>query len=345
MKRFFGLFTVFFLMANSIILADPLMKTAQQLFKPIPTFPQHKVENPATLPKLELGKMLYFEPRISSSGLLSCNTCHNVGLGGIDLQETSIGHGWAKGPRNAPTVLNAVFNIAQFWDGRAKDLEQQAKGPVQASVEMNATPARVEKTLQSIPRYVQMFQDAFPGQKDPVTFDNMAKVIEVFEATLITPDSQFDRYLLGDKNALNREEQTGLELFINKGCSSCHNGVNIGGSAYYKFGVVKMPNSKILPAGDKGRYAVTKNKDDEYVFRAGTLRNIELTAPYFHSGTVFSLKEAVSIMGTAQLGIELSDRETNHLVTFLKTLTGKQPDMKYPILPPSTDATPRPQWN
>ena len=343
MKYFFGLLGTFFLLSTSAVFAEQLMETAQGLFKPIPAFPQHKAENPATTPKLDLGRMLYFEPRISASSLISCNTCHNLGLGGVDIQSTSTGHAWKKGPRNAPTVLNAVFNIAQFWDGRAKDLEQQAKGPVQASVEMNATPARVVKTLKSIPLYVKMFKTAFPKDKDAVTFDNMAKAIEVFEATLITPDSRFDRYLLGDASALDAKEKKGLKLFIDKGCATCHNGVNIGGHDYYKFGVIEKPSSRVRPVGDKGRFAVTHSKSDEYVFRSGTLRNIALTAPYFHSGAVHSLKEAVTIMGSAQLGVKLSSGETDDIVAFLQTLTGRQPVVKHPILPPSTSSTPPPQ--
>jgi len=188
---------------------DDTMTRAQALLKPLPGKAPSIKKNPATPAKLDLGKKLYFDPRLSSSFLISCNTCHNVGLAGIDLQETSIGHGWQKGPRNAPTVLNAVFNIAQFWDGRAEDLKAQAKGPVQASVEMNNTPEHTVATLKSIPGYVKLFRKSFPGQADPVTFDNMAKAIEIFEATLLTPDSPFDRYLKGNRKALSLKEEGG----------------------------------------------------------------------------------------------------------------------------------------
>ena len=208
------------------------------VFKPIPNKTPVLKDNPANPDKIKLGKMLYFDPRLSSSFLISCNTCHNLGLGGADLQETSIGHGWQKGPRNAPTVLNSVFNIAQFWDGRAKDLEEQAKGPLQASVEMNNTPDRVVETLRSIPEYVAYFKKAFPGEKDPLTFDNVAKAIEVFETILLTPNSCFDRYLKGDPKALSTKERQGLELFMAKGCSTCHNGINVGGGGYFPFGLV-----------------------------------------------------------------------------------------------------------
>lgn len=322
---------------------DSLMTQAKDHFKPIPSGSPAVKDNPVTEAKIVLGKMLFFDPRLSSSHLISCNTCHNLGMGGDDNLETSIGHGWAKGPRNAPTVLNAVFNIAQFWDGRAEDLKAQAKGPVQAGVEMNNTPAAVETTLKSMPGYVEAFQKAFPGVAEPVTFDNMAKAIEAFETTLITPASRFDAYLEGDATALNETEKKGLGLFVEKGCVACHKGANIGGESYHPFGVVEQPGAGVLPQGDKGRFAVTKSASDNYVFRAGPLRNIELTAPYFHSGKVWNLREAVAIMGASQLGQKLNDGEIDAITAFLKTLTGRQPKVEYPILPVSTDATPKPK--
>lgn len=238
-------------------------------------------------------------------------------------------------------MLNAVFNAAQFWDGRAKDLAEQAKGPVQASVEMNATPQHVEDTLRSIPQYVEKFAAAFPGEKDPVTFDNMAKAIEAFESTLVTPNSRFDQFLLG-KDSLDKQELTGLKLFMDKGCVACHSGVNVGGQNYYPFGLVKRPGADVLPEGDRGRFDVTKTASDEYVFRAGPLRNIALTAPYFHSGEVWDLEEAVALMGTSQLGTELNNDEVKAITAFLRTLTGEQPKVEYPTLPPSTKDTPKP---
>ncbi len=195
--------------------------------------------------------------------------------------------------RRAPTVYNAVFSIAQFWDGRAPDLKAQAKAPVQASVEMNATPDRVVKTLSSMPGYVAMFKKAFPDDASPVTFDNFGKAVEAFETTLITPFSRFDLYLEGNSDALNEQQKIGLKLFMETGCSSCHNGINIGGQDYFPFGVTEKPSVNVLPATDKGRFAVTKIWADQYVFRAAPLRNVALRAPYFHSGQVWSLKEAV----------------------------------------------------
>ncbi|MGA7104829.1 MAG: cytochrome-c peroxidase [Candidatus Deferrimicrobiaceae bacterium] len=341
-KAFFGtlLFSLFFLATAAH--ADEMMRRAQTLFKPIPKAPPALERNPITPEKVDLGKMLYFDPRLSSSGLISCNTCHNVGMGGDDFQETSTGHGWQKGPRNAPTVLNSIFNLAQFWDGRAPDLKEQAKGPVQASVEMNNTPEGAMKTIGSMPGYVEMFQRAFPGGKNPLNFENMAKAIEVFEATLITPDSRFDQYLKGDAKALTAAEKEGLNLFMEKGCGGCHGGLNMGGTGYFPFGVVERPKEEIT-AGDLGRFKVTGSKADEYVFKAPSLRNIVLTPPYFHSGRVWGLKDAVEIMGSAQLGISLTKGETEKIVAFLGSTTGVQPKIVYPILPASTDTTPKPK--
>ncbi len=342
MYRSFVLVAALTAFAGQALAAEDLQARAKALFKPIPAKAPALKGNPATPAKVDLGAKLYFDPRLSKSQLISCNTCHNAGLGGADLQGTSTGHGWQKGPRNAPTVLNSVYNMAQFWDGRAKDLAEQAKGPVQASVEMSNTPDQVLKTLNSIPEYVKFFKAAFPADKDPVTFDNMARAIEVFEATLVTPDSAFDKYLKGNKKALNAKEATGLKLFIDKGCVACHGGLNLGGAGYYPFGVVAKPAESIMPRKDKGRFTVTNTASDEYVFKAPSLRNVAITGPYFHSGMVWSLKEAVEVMGSAQFGIQLSDDETDALTAFLGSLTGKQPKVVYPLLPASTDATPRP---
>lgn len=325
---------IFIFLASSVYAGDKdLLKEAKEYFKPIPSTPPLLKDNPINPAKVKLGKMLYFDPRLSASQLISCNSCHNLSLGGIDLQETSTGHLWQRGSRNAPTVLNSVFNIAQFWDGRAKDLEKQAKGPVQASVEMNNTPERVITTLKSIPEYVVLFKKAFPGEKNPLTFDNVAKAIEAFEATLLTPDSRFDQFLKGDKKALSKKEKQGLAIFMSKGCAGCHSGVNIGGEMYAPFGVVKKPGADILPPEDKGRFKITKTDSDKYVFKVPSLRNVELTRPYFHSGKVWKLKDAVRIMGSAQLGIKLSEKEVKRIVAFLKTLTGKQLDITLPVLP------------
>ncbi|HSM91749.1 MAG TPA: cytochrome-c peroxidase [Anaeromyxobacteraceae bacterium] len=333
----------FALAALPAVAAEDLMKSAQGSFKPLPAKAGALKGNPPSPAKVTLGAALFFDPRLSSSQLISCNTCHNVGLGGADLQETSIGHGWQKGPRNAPTVLNAVFNVAQFWDGRAEDLKAQAKGPVQASVEMANEPARLVATLRSIPGYGPMFEKAFPGVKEAITFDNVAAAIEVFEATLLTPNAPFDRFLKGDARALKAAEKEGLGLFLGKGCVACHAGVNVGGDGYFAFGVVAKPGDEVRPPGDTGRFKVTHAAADEYAFRSPSLRNVAVTQPYFHSGKVWRLEEAVKIMGTAQLGAALTDAEAGKIVAFLGALTGDPPRLSFPVLPPGTDATPRPE--
>jgi len=321
--------------------AQDLRQDANRMFQPIPSMVPAVRNNAVTREKVQLGLKLFFDPRLSRSQVISCSTCHNLGTGGVDAGPTSIGHGWQKGPRNAPTVLNAVFNTAQFWDGRAEDLKAQAKGPVQASVEMANDPARLLETLKSIPGYGPMFQKAFPAEKEPITFDNVAAAIEIFEATLLTPGSAFDRFLKGDRKALNAEEQAGLALFLDSGCVACHSGVNVGGDGYYAFGLVEKPADEVRPPSDTGRFKLTHTPGDEFLSRSPTLRNIAITQPYFHSGRVWKLQEAVRIMGIAQLGARLTEVETGRLTAFLRTLTGVQPKVLYPVLPPGTDATPQ----
>jgi cytochrome c peroxidase len=334
--------------AIAAIIASPsladadLRAYANDLFEPIPMSTPDIAGNIISRQRVDLGAMLFFDPRMSRSGLFSCQSCHNVGLGGVDGLTTSIGHGWQQGPRNSPTVYNAVFNIAQFWDGRAADLAEQAMGPVQAGVEMNNTPDRLLETLNSMEDYVAAFQEAFPGEAEPVTFQNFALAIEAFEATLTTPNSRFDQFLNG-ADTLNEQELRGLQSFVDEGCAACHAGVNMGGQDYYPFGLVERPGANVLPEGDRGRFEVTRTATDDYVFRASPLRNIELTAPYFHSGVVWSLEEAVAVMGVSQLGADLSEEQVADIATFLRTLTGEIPQVVHPILPPSTDATPRPE--
>ncbi|ECP6138694.1 cytochrome-c peroxidase [Campylobacter jejuni] len=285
-----------------------------------------------TLEKAELGKKLYFEPRLSKSGIISCNTCHNVGLGGTDGISTAIGHKWTANPHhlNSPTVYNAVLNNTQFWDGRAGTLADQAKGPIQADPEM-ATPAKlaVEK-ISSLPEYVSEFKKIYG--KSGVNFDNIADAIANFERTLITP-SRFDKFLEGDEKALTKEEQKGLKLFIDKGCVACHNGANLGGNmqAFEVAGKYKFAN-----LGDfKG--------DANGMVKTPTLRNVAETAPYFHNGAIWNLKDAIKEMGSVQLGIKISDKEAKSIETFLKSLTGTKPAIVYPQLPISTEKTPKPE--
>src|SRR6056297_983047 len=339
--RNLALGTASVLALSSAAQASELRDNALAMFAALPSTVPALKDNVITQEKIDLGKALFFDPRMSASGVFSCNSCHNLATGGDDNMETSIGHAWQKGPRNSPTVLNAVFNEAQFWDGRAADLAEQAKGPVQAGVEMANTPDNVVATLNSMPQYQDWFQASFPEETAPVTFDNFAKAIEAYEATLITP-APFDAWLNGDDNELTEQQKEGLAVFMDKGCAACHNGVNLGGNGYYPFGLIEKPGADVLPPDDRGRYQVTETADDSYVFRASPLRNIDQTAPYFHSGKVWDLEVAVAIMGTSQLGAELTDPEVDKIVAFLGSLTGEMPEVTYPVLPAETLETPRP---
>lgn len=341
MKRFLLLSLATTALSAGTVAANELRDLSLEIFKALPSTVPAVPGNPATPEKVALGTALFFDPRLSASGVFSCYSCHNLTTGGDDNMETSVGHGWQKGPRNSPTVFNSVLNEAQFWDGRAGDLAEQAKGPVQASVEMANTPENAVATLKSMPLYGKWFSAAFPDEQDPITFDNLARAIEVFEATLITP-APFDAWLNGDDAAMSPDAVAGLRLFIDKGCSSCHSGVNVGGLGYYPFGLIERPGAEVLPASDKGRFAVTATVDDEYVFRAAPLRNIAVTAPYFHSGKVWDLRVAVEIMADSQLGESLLPEETDQIVAFLESLTGTVPSVALPVLPPETADTPRP---
>ena len=309
-----------------------LADTARQ--EPIQPIPAVGDINPL---KVELGKKLFFEPRLSKSGLLSCNSCHNLGTGGVDNLPTSIGHKWQSGPINSPTVLNAKFNLAQFWDGRAKDLQEQAGGPIENPKEMASTHPEAIAVLESIPEYKTWFREAY-GSKN-ITMDQVTDAIAAFEETLLTPGSRFDLWLKGDDHALTQAEKSGYKLFKNKGCITCHSGIGAGGNSFQKFGIVK-PYEKDTQT--LGRYDVTKKEQDKYVFKVPLLRNIELTAPYFHDGSTWDLTESVLIMAEYQFGIPVSQEEAIKITAFLKTLTGKQPAIQYPVLPPSTEKTPKP---
>lgn len=299
---------------------------------------------PIELPKninstqAELGKKLYFDPRLSKSGFISCNSCHNLSMGGTDNLKTSIGHNWQQGPINAPTVLNSSMNVAQFWDGRAADLKAQAGGPIANPGEMAFTHELAVKMLETIPLYLDEFKKVF--SKDNITIDEVTQAIAEFEKTLVTPNSRFDKWLKGEKTALNAEELAGYELFKNSGCVACHNGEAVGGNSFQKMGAVEPYKTKNPAEGMKG---VTGKEEDRFKFKVPTLRNVELTYPYFHDGEAATLSEAVEIMGQIQLGKKFAAEETAKIVAFLKTLTGDQPNFTLPILPPSTDKTPRPE--
>jgi cytochrome c peroxidase len=285
----------------------------------------------------ELGKKLYFDPRLSKSGFISCNSCHNLSMGGTDNLKTSIGDHWQQGPINAPTVLNSSMNLAQFWDGRAKDLKAQAGGPIANPGEMAFTHELAVEVLESIPAYVAEFKQVFG--KDGVDIDKITDAIAEFEKTLVTPNSRFDKWLQGDKGALSADEQAGYALFKDSGCTACHNGPAVGGNSFQKMGVVEPYKAK-SPA--EGLVAVTGKDADRFKFKVPTLRNVEMTYPYFHDGEAETLTEAVDVMGRLQLGKKFNDKENGQIVAFLKSLTGDQPSFQLPILPPSTDKTPQP---
>ncbi len=323
---------------------EELLKQAKLYFKPLPKEIPAPAYNPTTPEKVELGKKLYFDPRLSLSGVISCNTCHNLSTYGVDGVETSLGHKFLTGGRNAPTVLNAGFQFRQFWDGRAKDLEEQAKGPILNPVEMDMpNPELVISRLKTIKEYVEEFKKAFPNDKEPVNYDNVAKAIAAFERTLVTP-SRFDEFLKGNINALTKKEKEGLKLFMEKGCASCHQGVALGGTMYQKMGIVKAYPSALI-GEDLGRYNVTKKEEDKYVFKVPILRNVTRTYPYFSKGKIWDIKEAVKIMAEYQLGVNLTDDEVDKIVAFLDSLTGEIPKeaLQLPVLPPSAPNTPKPQ--
>nr|WP_224325101.1 cytochrome-c peroxidase [Campylobacter canadensis] len=287
---------------------------------------------PTTDKRIQLGKKLFFDPRLSRSGIISCNTCHNLALGGVDGIGASTGHKWQANSShlNAPSVYNAVFNARQFWDGRINHLKEQAKGPLQANVEMASSSDDLVAKIKSIPEYVDEFKKAYSNDID-IDFDLIAASIGIFERTLITPSS-FDEFLEGDINALTSTQKQGLKLFINKGCVMCHNGINIGG-AFRGFGFNRY---QYVNYGD------FRGNENNRV-KVPSLRNVAKTAPYFHNGSVWTLVEAVESMARIQLAIELSEEEIKDIIAFLKSLSGKMPQIVYPELPASSDETIRPR--
>ena len=319
--------------APSVDINPRLLRRFQPLRSQIET-----TTNPITRAKTDLGRMLFFEPRLSKAQKTSCNTCHVLANYGVDGLSTSIGHRGQHGTRNSPTVYNAAGFFAQFWDGRAETVEEQATGPILNPVEMAlVSPDQGVKVLSSMPEYREAFKQAFPGESEPLTFDNAARAIAAFERRLTTP-SRWDDYLRGNQNALTVPELEGLKVFTNIGCMVCHTGEFVGGAMYQKVGIVEAwPDQQ-----DQGRFAVTKQDTDRMMFKVPTLRNIAKTAPYFHDGSVPTLDAAVRRMGRYQLGLTLSDQEVAAIATWLGALTGELPAeyVEPPTLPPSTAATP-----
>lgn len=271
--------------------------------------------------KAALGEKLYNDKRLSADGTVSCATCHALHKGGTDRLPTSTGIKGQKGPINSPTIFNSEHNFVQFWDGRAKDLAEQAAGPVENPLEMGDQWPEVVKKISSDPAYAKAFQDAYGETPSKA---NITHAIAEFERTLITPDSRFDEFLRGNEHAMTATEKEGWQLFQDKGCHACHNGPFLGGNSYQQINPAYFEErgGKMTDA-DLGRYNVTKKNEDKHFFKVPMLRNVAATAPYFHDGSAKTLEQAVKSMGKYQLGTELTAGETRKIVAFLKTLTGK----------------------
>lgn len=309
-------------------------------FAPLPPVAESE-SNPLTEQKIQLGRMLYFEPRLSRDQKVSCNSCHDLARYGVDNEATSEGFRGQRGGRNSPSVYNAAAHFVQFWDGREPDVEAQAKGPVMNPIEM-AMPSEqhVVVVLKSIPEYAKLFARAFPGERDPVNLSNAARAIGAFERKLMTP-SRWDVFLKGDKNALTDAEKTGFLKFVDAGCPACHNGALLGGTSFQRLGAAKpFPGVK-----DTGVHQVTGHDADKFKFKVPSLRNVTQTGPYFHNGKESSLNAAIMQMSEYQLGKPLSEADVKSIATFLDALTGPLPAeyIKPPKLPPSSPSTPRPE--
>ncbi len=308
-------------------------------FAPLPAVMEAE-SNPITGEKVFLGRILYYDPRLSKGQDISCNDCHQLDSFGVDGEPTSEGHKGVRGDRNSPTVYNAAGHFTQFWDGRAADIEEQAKGPVLNPVEM-AMPSEdyVLNVLRSMPEYETLFKAAFPDAEEPITYDNMARAIGAFERKLVTP-SAWDRFLQGDAQALNEAQLAGLDEFLGANCQMCHMGAYFGGSLFQKLGVMKpWPDQS-----DTGRHKVTGNEADKMMFKVPSLRNIAKTGPYFHDGKTGTLDEAISLMAEYELGTELTEQQRESIAVFLDALTGEIPVeyIRKPNLPASTAKTPKP---
>ncbi len=338
------------LIVKSALLVSCLLGlgAAAQALEALPATPPIPADNPMSAAKIALGQQLYFDPRLSVDGTVSCNSCHNVMSNGTDNRPVSIGVGGQKGGRSAPTVWNAAFLSVQFWDGRAASLEEQAKGPILNPIEMGMpSAAATVARIQSIPGYAHAFAQVFAG-KTPVTYEHIAMAIAAYERTLLTPNSAFDRYMKGDKKALSAQALRGMKLVEQTGCTGCHMGPDFAGPAlpqgsgfYQKFPTFENNDyvQKYHLKDDMGRYAVTKNVNDQHLWRVPSWRNVALTAPYFHNGSVATLEEAVRVMAKTQLDKTLSDGDVADIVAFLNSLTGEFPIQKMPRLPQTPNTT------
>jgi cytochrome c peroxidase len=337
------------LLASGVLLSLMISPLQAVEWEALPKTPPIPKDNPQSSAKISLGKTLYFDPRLSSTGTVSCNSCHNVMLGGDDNRPVSVGVHGKLGPRSAPSVWNSAFLSVQFWDGRAESLEEQAKGPVTNPIEMGMSDwDTVIKRLQTIPGYQPLFEAAFPGEKAPLNVNNVAKAIAAYERTLITPNSAYDRYVQGDKTALTAQQVKGMGTLAEVGCLSCHSGANFSGPTQEmgKGFFMKFPTFagsayevKYELLKDPGRYEVTKKEEDKQMWRVPTLRNIALTAPYFHNGAVPTLDEAVRVMARTQLNKNLDDAQVQSIVAFLDSLSGEFPEQTMPKLPATVGMT------
>lgn len=310
---------------SGMAVADDDMDFYVSAFEALPAMPPLTADNTMTPEKIELGKMLFFEPRISGSGVISCATCHNPALGWTDRIPLATGHDGQVGNRNTPTVLNSGFLGAQFWDGREPDLEGQALGPIQADIEMNMNLEAAIARLKEFDVYHQHFATAYPDDPDPINAQNIAHAIAAFERTLNTPNSPLDRFLRGNTGAMTEQQVSGMKLFVDNGCVACHNGPALTDSNYHVF---ELPGSK-----DEGRFLVTGNEADRFAFRTPTLRNVAVTYPYFNNGSVANLRDAINLMGRQMLGQSFTDAELDDLEAFMHALTGEMPHIEIPALP------------
>lgn len=314
-------------------------------FRPLPDQPPIPADNPMTEVKIALGKQLYFDPRLSVTGTHSCNSCHDVTGSGSDGRQVSSGVNDHKGRRNTLTIWNAAYHTVYNWDGSAKTLEEQFRGHLldENIMGMDGTKQAVER-IAGIPAYRNSFVKAFPGEG--LSFDNLAKAVSAYVRTLVTTNSPYDRYLKGERKAISTAAARGFQTFIDIRCASCHFWVNLSGpnpglalqqgEGFYEL-FPNYPGSdyeqRYKLADDLGRYYVTKDETDRRMWRLPSLRNIALTAPYFHSGTVGTLPEAVKVMAKVQLKRELTEQQLNDIVAFLNTLTGEFPKQTPPELP------------
>lgn len=318
-----------------------LLSRAQALFKPLPANAATP-ERPITPELVELGQALFFEPRVSTDGKVSCAFCHNPSFYGTDALPQSAGNRGRLVPRNAPTVFNTALQFVQHYGGNRADVEEQALKALTAALAYgNKDFAEAETRLRALPGYRPLFEKAFPGQAEPVTAENWSKAIGAYERVLLTP-APFDRYLEGDTGALSAQAKRGLDKFITTGCTACHNGVTVGGQMYQKFGITQdywlatgSQEMDLLKGRDKGRFHDTQDEADSFIFKVQQLRNVAVTPPYFHDGSVADLGDAVRVMAKVQLGRDLEKGDVEDIVAFLHSLTGEVPEVfaRAPNLP------------